>query len=234
LVVCAGAASDEDLMSLVQSNQPDAFEELFDRHAGQALGVARSICRDAGRAEDAVQDAFLDVWRSRHKYEAEKGSFKAWAMTLVRHRAIDRVRIEAIRPPLAGSDGEPVDAGTSSTQDDVVSRDEADALRALVRKLPRDQVEVIVLSFYGELSHGEIATQLGLPLGTVKGRMRLGLEKLRIESEARDTVPPAQPVRPSSFQHSGCARAADPKRLKRSVATRGTELPSHAIRTGGS
>ena len=201
--VCAGATSDEDLMDLVQSNQPEAFEELFDRHGGQALGVARSICRDAGRAEDAVQEAFLDVWRSRHQYQTEKGSFKAWAMTLVRHRAIDRVRIETIRPPLAGSDGEPVDAGTGSTQD-------------------------------GELSHGEIATQLGLPLGTVKGRMRLGLEKLRIESEARETAPPAQPLCPSNSHQSGCARTADPKRLKRTVATRGTELPSHAICTRGS
>jgi DNA-binding NarL/FixJ family response regulator len=72
-------------------------------------------------------------------------------------------------------------------------------LRALVRKLPRDQVEVIVLSFYGELSHGEIATQLGLPLGTVKGRMRLGLEKLRIEAVARETAPRTQHVHPSKL-----------------------------------
>jgi RNA polymerase sigma-70 factor (ECF subfamily) len=181
--------SDEALMRRVQRDETAAFEVLYDRHAGQALGVARSGCFDAGRAEDAVQESFLSIWRNRERYRPEAGSFKAWAMTIVKHRTIDSGRAAASRPQFAEIQSELPDSETPSVADEVVARDQADLLRASLQGLSDGQSEVITLAFFGELSHSEIASQLGLPLGTVKGRMRLGLEKLRTRMETDERSP---------------------------------------------
>lgn len=174
--------SDEELMRRAQDDQVDAFEQLFDRHGGRALRVAASVCRDTSRAEEAVQDAFLSIWRSRDTYRPEAGSFQGWSMRIVRFRAIDITRRAAAghRPPiLDGAEVDMPDAGQRSPEDEVIARGEADALRDSLALLPDAQAEVITLAFFGELSHSEIAALLTLPPGTVKGRMRLGLAKLR-------------------------------------------------------
>lgn len=174
--------SDATLMTRVSAGDSDAFEELYDRHAARAFGVARAICRDSGRAEDVVQEAFLTIWRQRSGYRPELGTFKAWAMKIVKNRAIDSYRRAASRPPpqLGEHDEEPERPAADSTpEDEVLARSERDGLIESLRHLPEAQAEVIVLAFFGELSHTEIAAQLDLPPGTVKGRMRLGLEKLR-------------------------------------------------------
>lgn len=182
----AGALeSDEELMVRVQADDPAAFGVLYDRHYPRAMAVVRSVCRDIGRAEDAVQEGFLTVWRSRSSYRPARGSFRAWAMTMMRHRAIDSVRSEAasMRPPLAAVERLDAIAAPGSVQQDAMDKSQGDALRASLTGLPDAQAEVIALAFYGGLSHSEIATQLGLPTGTVKGRMRLGLDKLREATE---------------------------------------------------
>ncbi|MET0558178.1 MAG: sigma-70 family RNA polymerase sigma factor [Solirubrobacterales bacterium] len=148
--------SDEALMLRAQTNDADAFAELYDRHAELAYRVARAICDDSSRAEDAVKEGFLAIWRSRGDYRAGADSFLAWSMRIVMNRAIDSSRRAA-----AQSDRE--------------------TLIALLGQLPDHQVEVILLAYYGELSHSEIAARLGLRSATVKGRMRLGLAKLRRE-----------------------------------------------------
>jgi RNA polymerase sigma-70 factor (ECF subfamily) len=175
------AASDEALMARVQSEDADAFAELYDRHAVRAFRVARAICHDRGHAEDVVQESFLAIWAGRARFSPENGSFKAWSMSIVKNRAIDSYRAAAVRPPLqlAETQAEKPDAKSKSVQDQVVARSETDAMLLSLRKLPAAQAEVIALAFFGELSHSEIAAQLDLPPGTVKGRMRLGLEKLR-------------------------------------------------------
>jgi len=173
-------------MRRVQNDEIAAFEELFDRHAGQALRVAHSVCHDAGRAEDAVQEGFLSIWRGRCHYRPEAGSFKAWALTVVKHRAIDSIRAAASRPQPNEIQSELADPESASSADEVIARDQAEMLRASLLGLPGGQSEVIALAFFSELSHSEIAAQLGLPLGTVKGRMRLGLEKLRMGLESND------------------------------------------------
>lgn len=180
------AATDAELMRGVQSDDARAFEALYDRNAALAWSLARSICHDAGRAEDAVQDAFLSAWRSRASYRHETGSVRAWLMTIVRNRALDSLRRESAsrRAPLAADDYTGPDPAGTSPQDEVISRSEAGALRARLQGLPDAQAEVIALAFYGELTHTEIAQRLSLPEGTVKGRMRLGLEKLREQIEA--------------------------------------------------
>ncbi len=188
------AISDEDLMHEVQQDRSSAFELLFDRHAPRALGLARRIARDAGRAEDVVQESFFEIWQTRHAFEVERGSFRAWAMTIVRRRAIDRVRSEKSRPPLTQGRSVPDDDGSISVLDVVVAKDNAGALHALVSELPRIQIEVIALAFYGGLTHAEIAARLHLPLGTVKSRIRLGLEKLRGKMEAAQVSPAPAPI----------------------------------------
>jgi len=175
------APDDAALMARAQNGDIDAFAALYDRYAAHAFRLAQAICHDAGRAEDAVQEGFLAIWHARARFRPEKGSFKAWSMRIVKNRAIDSRRAAAARPPLQAIEtpAEAPDAESKPVQDQVVARSESDALLVSLSELPEAQAEVIALAFFGELSHSEIATQLDLPSGTVKGRMRLGLEKLR-------------------------------------------------------
>ena len=177
------SATDEELMRRVQGTEDvEAFGWLYDRHAARAYRVARSVCRDTHRAEEGVQEGFLGVWRSRATFRANgNGSFQAWSMRVVRNAAIDALRRERpISPHGLGEQGADGSGnGADSPEDQVVARSEAEALRDSLAQLPDAQAEVIGLAFFGELSHTEIAQQLELPPGTVKGRMRLGLEKLR-------------------------------------------------------
>ncbi|MBA2764970.1 MAG: sigma-70 family RNA polymerase sigma factor [Thermoleophilaceae bacterium] len=175
------AATDIDLITAAQAGEPAALGQLFDRHSVRAYRVARSICRDHTKSEDAVQDAFLAVWRGRAAYDSERGEVRAWLLTAVRNRALDLVRREsrhdlrrAGEQWLENRSGFDDVAGTAV--DRVYSEDE---LRALLNSLPVPQREAIVLAYYGQLSCTEIANRLGIPIGTVKGRLRLGLEKLR-------------------------------------------------------
>ena len=168
-------------MRAIQANDPRAFGELYDRHSARAWHVARAVCHDASRAEDAVQEAFLAVWRSNGSYRGELGPVLGWLMTIVRNRAIDAARRESAghRPQMG--DREPfLDAvADGSTSDEVIARSEAAALRDRLAQLPDAQSQVITLAYFGQLSHSEIAARLSVPPGTVKGRMRLGMEKLR-------------------------------------------------------
>jgi RNA polymerase sigma-70 factor (ECF subfamily) len=175
-------ASDEALMVLAQADDALAFAELYGRHADDARRIAGGICHDLGGAEEAVQDGFFSIWKSRAEYRPQRGSFKVWSMRIVRNRAIDSYRVAESRPRLAealpGEDPTPVEVA-SLPMSIVTARFERMRLLEALRRLPDRQAEVIVLSFYGDLSQSEIAIRLGVPTGTVKGRMRLGLEKLR-------------------------------------------------------
>lgn len=153
------APSDEALMTRVQAGDTDAFATLYDRHAERAFRVARAVCGDRSNAETAVTEGFQTIWNRRASFSAERECFRAWAMRIIRDRAID---------PRYSADT---------------------TLPTLLQHLPAAQAEVIVLAFYGGLSPAEIAAQLELPPGAVKGRMRLGLEKLRRELAERDRPP---------------------------------------------
>jgi RNA polymerase sigma-70 factor (ECF subfamily) len=182
--------TDEALMARAQAGDAGAFAQLYDRHSRRAFRIARAICRDQSRAEHAVQEGFLTIWRSRTDYRPDAGSFQAWSMRIVKSRAIDSYRRVAARPRTQTSDGYDdrlqIDPSPITPQGAAVAQSEREGLIASLRKLPEAQAEVIVLAFFGELSHSEIATQLDLPPGTVKGRMRLGLEKLRRERDIAD------------------------------------------------
>jgi RNA polymerase sigma-70 factor (ECF subfamily) len=178
-------ASDDELMRRSQANDTQAFEQLYDRYGAMALTVARGVCQNTGRAEDAVQEGFLSMWRSRASYHPETGSFKNWSMRIVRNRAIDSARRDVAGSRLLADPQVPFpDPASGSLQDEIIAREESDAMRASLRRLPHAQAEVITLAFYANLTRAEIARQLSVPPGTVKGRIRLGLDKLRRQLEA--------------------------------------------------
>jgi RNA polymerase sigma-70 factor (ECF subfamily) len=178
--VTSTTATDNQLMSEVSAGSTGAFGELYDRFCHRAYGVAFSVCRDEGRAQDAVQEAFLSLWNSRASYRAQRGTAAAWLLTVVRYRAIDIARRDGNHTARwASEDRLDERPASDDVSDSVIQQDDADQLQGSLALLPDEQREVITLAYYGQLSHTEIATALGLPSGTVKGRMRLGLKKLR-------------------------------------------------------
>jgi len=173
--------SDNALMEEIQAGSQEAFARLYGRYCDRAYRVARAVSADDARAEDSVQEGFLAVWRSRATYRPEHATAGPWLLTVIRHRAIDVGRRNATNRAQPVED----DVLDRPSGEDVAAEasDRADAreIRGLLTHLPDAQREVIVLAFYGQLTHTEIAGQLGVPIGTVKGRMRLGLHKLREE-----------------------------------------------------
>ena len=173
-------ASDEELLAQIRAGSSEAFGELFDRYRVRAYRVAFVVCRDQGLAEEAVQSAFLSAWKSRASYFQQRGTVAAWLLKSVRERAIDIARSDKTRAEHLTDEPEPAGRSASaSAWTEVTWRAERDRLGDLLDALPNSQQEVITLALYGGLSHTEIATQLGLSPETVKGRMRLGVHKLR-------------------------------------------------------
>jgi RNA polymerase sigma-70 factor (ECF subfamily) len=174
--------ADEDLMTLVDDKDPDAFEVFYDRHGGAAYSLAHRIVGDPGVAEDVTQEAFLSIWRSRARYDAARGSVRAWALGIVRNRAIDALRRASRPAPKLDLDDEAAietQPAVARTETEAIRRETAGRLRQALGLLPREQSQVIELAYFGGFSHSEIAEMVGAPLGTIKGRMRLGLEKIR-------------------------------------------------------
>ncbi len=168
-------------MARVKGNCTAAFEVLYHRYGDRAYRVARSVCRDDGRAQDAVQEAFISVWRSRASYE-DRGNVSAWVLTMVRHRAVDAARRNGPHGAhRASEDMLQTVLAADRVAEQVADRAQARDLLNLLAQLPDAQREAITLAFYGQLTHTEIAAHLELPLGTVKGRIRLGIERLRGE-----------------------------------------------------
>jgi len=174
--------ADEDLMPLVERKDAAAFELVYDRHGGAAYSLAYRIVGDRNAAEDVTQEAFLSLWRTGAKYDRARGSVRTWLLGVVRNRAIDSLRREATRAPTVELELERLpDKGpyTELTDAEALRQEAAREVRGVLKMLPADQLKVIELAYFGGLSHSEIAEALGMPLGTVKGRMRLAMEKIR-------------------------------------------------------
>jgi RNA polymerase sigma-70 factor (ECF subfamily) len=169
-------------MQLVHDGEAQAFELIFDRHAGVAFSLAYRMCGRRAAAEDVVQDAFLSLWRTGARYDRTRGSVRSWVLSAVHNRAIDAFRREAIKARHDVSDEGIAERIPSSelTDSEVERRADARQVRQALEDLPDDQRRVIELAYFGGFTHTQIAEMLGLPAGTVKGRMRLGLAKLRV------------------------------------------------------
>ena len=169
--------SDEALVALVARSDESALAELYNRVGGIAYGLAFRILRDESLAEDAVQEAFLGLWRSAGSFVPERAKASTWLLTLVHRRAVDLVRREQRRraEPLEGAQ-EPV---TESAEENAWLRFERERVQRALAQLPDQQREAIELAYYGGYSQSELADRLGQPLGTIKSRMFSGLARLR-------------------------------------------------------
>jgi len=174
--------SDGELMAEVSAGSLESFGDLYDRYRDRAYRVARAVCHDDGSAQEAVQDGFLAVWNSRSNYRPQQGTVAGWLLTVVRYRAIDIARRNRRHASRRARDDQ-LDRRSAVDElfETAVRRDDAQRLQTSLAMLPDTQAEVITLAYCGQLSHTEIAAQLGLPTGTVKGRMRLGLQKLKAD-----------------------------------------------------
>jgi RNA polymerase sigma-70 factor, ECF subfamily len=174
--------ADEDLMPLVERKDAAAFEIVYDRHGGPAYSLAYRIVGDRQVAEEVTQEAFLSVWRSGARFDRTRGSVRTWLLGVVRNRAIDVLRREAGRAPTVSLELDTVPEQESRfepTDAEALRREAAREVRGALSGLPEDQLKVVQLAYFSGLSHVEIAEVLGMPLGTVKGRMRLAMEKMR-------------------------------------------------------
>jgi RNA polymerase sigma-70 factor (ECF subfamily) len=168
-------------MPLVEEKDADAFAVVYDRHGGAAYSLAYRIVGDRGTAEDVTQEAFLSVWRSGARYDRARGSVRTWLLGIVRNRAIDFLRREVAQPPKLSfaQDARVEGSSPERTDSEALRRDAARKVHGALSVLPADQMRVIELAYFGGLTHSEIAGILSMPLGTVKSRMRLGMEKIR-------------------------------------------------------
>lgn len=173
--------ADEDLMQLVPQGDARAFELVYDRHATAAFSLAYRMTGRRAAAEDVVQEAFLSLWRSGARYDLTRGSVRTWVLGIVHHRAIDSLRRNLRHDGNRASDEGLEERFEAPDRTDVVAarREEAAEVRTALAALPAEQSKVIELAYFGGFSHSEIASMLETPVGTVKGRIRLGLEKLR-------------------------------------------------------
>jgi RNA polymerase sigma-70 factor (ECF subfamily) len=178
-------------MELVRDGEALAFEVVFDRHGGAAFSLAFRMCGSRARAEDVVQDAFLSLWRAGASYDRLRGSVRSWILGVVHNRAIDSFRRELVKESQDVRDERLAEQLVSGelVDEEAERRDDARRVRSALGELPPDQRRVIELAYFGGFTHGEIANMLELPAGTVKGRMRLGLSKLRLSLSGGELVP---------------------------------------------
>lgn len=170
-------------MTLVERKDPDAFGVIYERHGGVAYSLAYRVVGNSTMAEEVTQEAFLEMWRNGARFDPLRGSVRAWMMWTVRNRAIDALRRSAGAAPKLDLDDDRVlesQPAAQLTDAEAIRRETAAQVRGALTSIPDEQSEVIGLAYFGGFSQSEIAQMLGMPLGTVKSRMRLGLEKIRL------------------------------------------------------
>jgi RNA polymerase sigma-70 factor (ECF subfamily) len=172
--------SDDALMRRVKDDDTDAFRVLYERNAPSAYGAALAITRSSRLAEEAVQDAFLTLWRVRGSYSSERGHVAGWLLSIVRSRALDAMRraVRRDRPWVPLDEYDVADTALEGADEQALRHEERRVVRAAITTLPVEQATVVGLAYYAGLSQSEIAEHLDVPLGTVKGRTRLALRRL--------------------------------------------------------
>src|SRR5215204_5455767 len=183
--------ADEDLISMVEAADAEAFATLYDRHSRAAFSLAYRMMGERQAAEDLAQDAFLKVWQSASSYRAERGSVRTWILSIVHNRGIDQIRSHASRRRTQDK----IEASIPRSQPSEAfaqtwRNSQRDQVREALDTLPPEQLKILELAYFSGYTHVEISELLRLPLGTVKGRMRLGLKKIRDYFESRDAAVP--------------------------------------------
>jgi RNA polymerase sigma-70 factor, ECF subfamily len=172
--------SDEELLELVARRDTTAFTEIFHRHRRMLYRLALGILRERAEAEEAVQEAFVQVWNHADRYDLARASVQGWLSTITRSRSLDRLRAQKNRRTDNDDHGvASLKAALPSVEDTLMSGEIAQRVRQGLVALPQAQQRVVQLLFYEGLTHAEVAARLGAPLGTIKTRLRLALEKLK-------------------------------------------------------
>jgi RNA polymerase sigma-70 factor (ECF subfamily) len=179
----ASAEADQGLVSAIAGGSSDALGRLYDRHAGRVFALARRIVARPEDAEEIVQDVFAQVWRQAARYTGDRASVAGWIVMLTRTRAIDRLRARRARPDedqgIEPTPALPLPSLAPDPESITLSQESARQIRGAFETLPDPQRSVLELAYYQGLSHSEIATTTGVPLGTVKTRIRAAMETLR-------------------------------------------------------
>lgn len=178
------AFSDQELISFIVQQKKEALEAIYDRFSGAIFSLASHMLRDPGAAEEVTQDAFLKVWRRASSYRSDRGKVAAWLFSIAHHRVIDEVRRRKRREQThVYQDVELIDQPADDSSDPAryaMLQMKRGELKEALFVLRPEQREIVLLAYYGGLTHSEIANRLQQPLGTVKTRMRLALKKLRV------------------------------------------------------
>jgi RNA polymerase sigma-70 factor, ECF subfamily len=173
-----------DLAARIAAGDEAALRSAYERYAGRALALALRIVRSRAEAEDVVQDTFLEVWRRASEYDGSRGELSAWIMSMARSRSIDRVRRARVRTRYV-ENADPQELPLPATPDDQASAQQDGAkVRGVLQTLPPEQRSALELAYFDGLTQQQIAERTGIPLGTVKTRLRLALEKLSSQLEA--------------------------------------------------
>jgi RNA polymerase sigma-70 factor (ECF subfamily) len=183
--------ADEDLISLVETGDADAFAALYDRHSSAAFSLAYRMMGERQASEDLAQDAFLKVWRGAGSYRVARGSVRTWILSIVHNRGIDQLRSHASRRRTQDK----IEATAPRSQPseafaETLRNSQREQVREAMGTLPSEQLKILELAYFSGYTHVEISELLGLPLGTVKGRMRLGLKKIRDFFESKGAAVP--------------------------------------------
>ena len=179
--------SDDELLISIQRRETAALETLYDRHRIVAYSLALRMLGNPGDAEEVVQEAFLNVWRAAETYRPGRGAVRSWLLSVVHHRAIDKLRGRQSRPlPAVLEEGMDLPDATDVWQE-VAVRLTGQDVQAALQQLPAEQRQTIELAYFKGFTHTQIAELMTVPVGTVKGRMRLGLHKLRSLLEGSQT-----------------------------------------------
>ena len=172
--------TDRETMERLAGGDLGSLERLYDQYGAMSFSIAFRITGDRASAEDVVQEAFLGAWRNAARYADTRGSVKTWLLSIVHHRAIDAVRRRRPTAELPGTEANvPAPLVMPDTWAEISAALDRDTVRAALDMLPAVQRNAIELAYFGGLTQTEIAERTGVPLGTVKGRMRLGLDGLR-------------------------------------------------------
>ena len=172
---------DEELISAICLGAEWAIEALYQRYYRYAYALAYRILHESTAAEDIVQEAFLSVWRKAASYQKQQGSVFSWLQAIVHHRAIDRVRAANLREhhPLQAENEQDLPSGQPDVWEEAWQQEQRELICHALQQLPVEQRQVIEMAYFEGYTHSEIAEQKNIPIGTVKGRMRLGLQKMK-------------------------------------------------------
>ncbi len=179
--------TDEDLPARLAAGDVQALATLYERHSAACYTVAMGLLRDPQAAQDVVQEAFLALWQHANTFDTRRGGVRSWILSIVRHRAVDLLRSACYRRRVPDGDEQLLALHDHvMVEGEVIRRCERGSLWAAIARLPPAQRQVVELAYFGGYPYPEIAATLGLPLPTVKSRLRLALHKLRAAPEVRE------------------------------------------------